>query len=115
MAAELARLDVFVLASEREGTPNAILEAMAAARPVVASAVVGTSEVVESGRTGLLFPAEDMDAAVNAVISLLDDPRKASTMGIAGREVVLQRYSMDQMVSGTTRMYETLLGRQAAS
>lgn len=109
VTSELARFDLFVLASDREGTPNAILEAMAAARPVVASAVEGTAEVVEEGRTGLLFPPDDPARAAEAAVALLDDPARASAMGRAGRDSVRTRYSLDLMVDLTEAVYRELL------
>ncbi len=111
--AELAGLDLFVLASDREGMPNAVLEAMAAARPVVASAVPGTDEVVCHGETGLLFPPEDAEAAAQAVLSLLEDPARAAAMGQAGREAALSRFSVERMVDRTLAVYRELSRRPA--
>jgi glycosyltransferase involved in cell wall biosynthesis len=105
----LTALDVFVLASLWEGMPNAILEAMAAGLPVVATAVGGTPEVVVDGVTGLLVPPRDPTALAQAITRLLDDPDLRQRMGRAGRERVLQHFSVEQMVKRTQTLYEQLL------
>src|SRR5438128_8523026 len=69
----LAAMDVFVLPSDAEGMSNALLEAMAAGRPVVATAVGGTVEVVEPG-SGTLVPPRDAQALASAILRLLSDP-----------------------------------------
>ena len=105
----LAALDVFVLPSLWEGMPNAVLEAMAAGLPVVATAVGGTPEAVVDRVTGLLVPPHDPDALARAIERLLGDPSLRREMGRAGRERVGRHFSIDQTVRRTQALYETVL------
>jgi L-malate glycosyltransferase len=107
----LALAEVCVLSSTAEGLSNAVLEYMAAGRPVVASDVGGTREAVLDGETGLLFPAGDNRALADRVISLLDDPGRARLMGERGRRRVEDRFSCGLLVQRTERLYEALLER----
>lgn len=108
----LPGLDIFVLSSRAEGLPNAVLEAMAAARPVVATAVGGTPEVVVHGETGLLAPSEDPAALAAALQELLDDPARAAAMGVAGRRRVEDRFTVERMVEATQELYAGLLAKE---
>ena len=107
----LAALDVFVLPSLWEGMPNAVLEAMAAGLPVVATAVGGIPEVVVDGVTGLLVPPRDPDGLAQAIECLLRDPGLRRKMGQAGWKRVERCFSVEQMVRKTEDLYETLLNR----
>jgi glycosyltransferase involved in cell wall biosynthesis len=102
----LAALDVFVLPSRHEGLGVAVLEAMAAALPVVASAVGGIPEAVAAGRTGLLVRAEDPDALAAAIVELGRDRERARRLGSAGRDRVLAEFSMEVMASRYERLYD---------
>jgi glycosyltransferase involved in cell wall biosynthesis len=104
--AVVAASDVVLLPSRWEGLPYIVLEAMAAARPVVASRVDGAVELVEEGRTGALVPIEDpgaLSAAVARILALPEQEREL--MGAAGRERVLGRFSVDRMVEGLLAVY----------
>jgi len=81
----LSGADIFVLPSRSEGFSNAILEAMAASLPVVATNVGGNAEAVKDGVTGFLVPSEDPAALSAAVARLLSDPSQAKLMGAAGK------------------------------
>jgi sugar transferase (PEP-CTERM/EpsH1 system associated) len=105
----LAGMDLFVLPSHWEGMPVAILEAMAAGLPVVATAVGGTPEVVEDETTGLLPPPRDPVALAEAISRLLRDPERARRMGEAGRKRVETEFSMDANVRRVEALYEQLL------
>lgn len=109
----LAALQVFALPSLWEGMPNAVLEAMAASLPVVATRVGGVPEVVVDGVTGLLIPPRDADALAAAVIRLLRDPALRQQMGKAGHERVRRHFSVEQMVRRTETLYEELLREKA--
>ncbi len=105
----LGTLDVFVLPSLWEGMPNAVLEAMAAGLPVVATAVGGTPEAVVDGVTGLLVCPSDPAALAEAILHLLDNPDLRQQMGQAGRKRVLQHFSVERMVEQTQNLYDQLL------
>ena len=93
--ARLAEADVFCLPSIYEGLPLAILEAMAAGVPVVATAVSGNPEAVVDGTTGVLVPPESGTALAEALIALLGDPERRRRMGEAARARVAERFSID--------------------
>lgn len=107
--AVLHRLDVAVLSSDREGLPNAVLEYMAASKPVVATAVGCVPEIVEEGKTGFLVPPGDWKAMAGRISFLLKNRKAAQEMGLAGREKVKTFYTVEQMVSRTENMFENLL------
>jgi len=97
--ARLAEADVFCLPSIYEGLPLAILEAMAAGLPVVATAVSGNPEAVEDGTTGLLVRPESAAALADALIALLGDPERRRAMGEAGRARIAERFSIDRIAA----------------
>lgn len=101
--------DIFVLPSRSEGFSNAIVEAMAAALPVVATNVGGNAEAVQNGVTGIVVPAEDPDALAAAITQLLADPAKGQAMGIAGKQRVAEQFTTDAMIQRTTATYNKLL------
>ena len=105
----LAAADVFVLPSRSEAFPNGAIEAMAAGLPVVASAVGGLLDLIESGRTGILVPPSDAEALAAALRSLHGSPAKARAIGAAARREVLSRYSFERMVRGFEDLYATEL------
>jgi glycosyltransferase involved in cell wall biosynthesis len=107
----LAAMDVFVLSSVTEGLAMTLLEAMAAARPVVATAVGGNPEAVEDGRTGTVVPAKDPEALAGAVRSFLADPEAAATVGAAGRQRARERFSLEAMA----RRYAAIYGAAGAA
>jgi glycosyltransferase involved in cell wall biosynthesis len=101
--------DIFCLLSRSEGMSNALLEAMACSLPCVATAVGGTPEVIEDGRSGCLVPSGDDAAAADRILSLLSDPDRARTMGETARRVVEERFSAQQMIDRIVGMYDGLL------
>jgi sugar transferase (PEP-CTERM/EpsH1 system associated) len=105
----LAALDVFALTSDWEGMPNAVLEAMAAGLPVIATAVGGTPEVVVDDVTGLLIPPRDPGTLVQAIRHLSRDPDLRRNMGQAGQRRVEQYFSIEETVRKTEALYTTLL------
>lgn len=107
----LAALDVFVMPSRHEGLGVALLEAMAMALPVVASAVGGIPEAVEPGRTGLLVPSDDPVALAAALGELGRDRQRALRMGAAGRERVLAEFSMEALTDRYERLYDEVCQR----
>lgn len=101
----LAAFDVFVLCSHDEGMSNAILEAMAMEKPVVATDVGGTKEVVRHGQTGLLVPAKDPEALAQAIEEVLARPNRMRDMGRLGRRVVIDEFSAESMVRQMQDLY----------
>lgn len=101
---------VFVLPSRSEGFSNAIVEAMAAGLPVVATDVGGNAEAVEDGVSGYIVPAEDAAALAAGVARLLGDPELASRMGAAGKRRAQELFTTEAMMDRTTTVYRTLLG-----
>ncbi len=106
----LAGFDVFALSSSTEGMSIALLEAMAAACPIVVTAVGGNTELIQHEVTGLVVPPDDATALHAAVERLLTDRALAERLGTAAREVARQRYSVKAM----TQRYEVLWRRLAA-
>jgi glycosyltransferase involved in cell wall biosynthesis len=107
----LAAMDVFALPSRTEGMSNALLEAMAMARPVVATAVDGNADLVRDGVTGRLVPPRDPAALGSALSALLDDPAAARSVGCAARRHVADEHSLPLMVSRYERLYEEVARR----
>ena len=104
-------LNCFVLPSLGEGISNTILEAMACGLPVIATEVGGNIELVVDGKTGTLVPAANPDALANAILRLAERPEYASQMGLCGRQLVEENFSMEAMVNSYQRLYDqTLFG-----
>lgn len=103
-----ARARAFVLASRWEGFPNALLEAMACATPVIATACdYGPREVVEDGRSGLLVPVDDAPALASALDTLLADPDRAAAMGREGRDRA-RAFALAPSIEAATAIFERL-------
>ena len=105
----LAAMDLFVLSSLYEGMSNALLEAMAMAKPCVASDVDGNVELVVDGVTGILVPASNSAALAAASLKLLKSPEEARAMGLRGRERVEKEFSLDRTIKEHGRLYRALL------
>jgi glycosyltransferase involved in cell wall biosynthesis len=101
-----AALDVAVLPSYREALGLAILEAMALARPVVATEVGGIPEMVEHGVTGLLVPPRDPGALADAIARLLTDHPFADVLGRNGHRLVRERFGVERMVAAIEGVYD---------
>jgi glycosyltransferase involved in cell wall biosynthesis len=106
VAGLLAGCDVFCLPSFAEGLPLVVLEAMAQGKPVVATSVGGTPELVRDGETGLLVPPGDVEALQRALALLLGDGPLARRLGEAGRERVRTAFSAAAMEAEILRIYE---------
>ena len=111
----LAGAAVFVLSTRREGLPLAILEAMRAGVPVVASAVGGVPEAVVDGVTGYLVPPGDERALARRVLALLTDRRLRERLGAAGRRRYEDRFTLEPMVTMTLAVYRRAASRRLRS
>ena len=105
----LRALDIFVLPSISESCPNALLEAMATALPVVATRVGGVPAFVEDGRTGLLVPPGDHATLAEAIVRLIKDPEFAALLGARARERVQSESGLDRMMARIEALYERAL------
>jgi L-malate glycosyltransferase len=101
--------DVFCLSSQMEGLGTSLLDAMAFARPVVATMAGGIPEAVEDGVTGRLVPVRDPQSLADALVALLCDAGTRAAFGAAGRRRFLERFTATRMVSETLKVYEELL------
>lgn len=109
----LHAIDVFVLASDREGLSIGILEALACGIPQVATAVGGTPEAVSS-ETGALVPPRDPEALADAIVALLADPDRRRAAAVASRRRHADGFTLDRMVQETVAIYDDVLGRSGA-
>ena len=107
------RAAVVVLASEREGLPNVVLEAMAHGRTVVSTPVGGIPTVIEHGVTGLLVPVGDTRALRAALELALRDPELRQRLGTAARERVRELCSWERVIDQTLRVYQDAVGDRA--
>jgi phosphatidylinositol alpha-1,6-mannosyltransferase len=101
-------LDLLLFPSFRDGLPNALLEAMACARPVIATPVGGIADVVRDGVNGFLVPPSDTDALAQRTLVLLDDQTTCQTVGSAARETILQAYTPHQELQANLAVYRAL-------
>jgi sugar transferase (PEP-CTERM/EpsH1 system associated) len=104
----LPDLTVFTLSSITEGISMTLLEAMACGVPIVATDVGGNREIVQPPTCGLIVPARDPQALATAYLELLRDPERCAKMGAAGRQRVLQHFSLDKMCADYRKLYEEL-------
>ncbi len=110
----LAAMDVFVLSSREEGIPNALLEAMAAGRPSVATAVGGTPEILRDGETGWLVPPGAPGALAAALEEALTRPEEARRRGAAAREAARTALGIEAMVRRHEAFYQRVSRGAAA-
>ncbi len=104
-----AGFDLFALTSDNEGMPVTIIEAMAAARPVVATDVGGVRSLVQDEQTGVLVPRRDAGALARACVRLLADPVRRAAMGEAGRRAVYPRLDISTLLGAMTGFYSHLV------
>lgn len=106
----LPHFDALWLASDYEGLPNVIMEAMAAAVPVVATDIPGNRDLVVPGETGFLVRVGDRATFARFTIKILDSAELAQRLGAAGRQRVLDEFSLERMISRYAELYRELLG-----
>jgi glycosyltransferase involved in cell wall biosynthesis len=108
LPAIVAASDIAVLSSDNEGTPVALIEAAAAARPAVATAAGGVADIV-TGSTGMLVAPGDAGAFADALVRLAGDLRARERMGLAAREHVRERFAAERLISDIDSLYQELL------
>ena len=115
LAEEYASCDIFVLPAivdskgDTEGLGVVMIEALAHAKPVIATAVGGIPDVIRSEITGLLVPEKDSQALANAIIRVLSNPKQAEEMGQKGLEDIQARFSWNRIVSLCEKVFTTAL------
>jgi glycosyltransferase involved in cell wall biosynthesis len=112
--AVLARASMFVLPSLSEGVSLTLLEAMARGLPVITTAVGGSPEVVEDGRTGFLVPPASPEALAEKILLLLSRPELGQALGLAGRRRVEEHFDVAGMMRQYERLYDEILPRACA-
>ena len=110
----LSALDVFAFATSSEGFGQVLIEAMAMAKPVVASRIPPLNEIVVDGETGSLAECGSPNSFAEAIARLLMDPEKRERMGANGRERVRTHFTAERMNQETVLLYEQALGRKSA-
>ncbi|MCG3148424.1 MAG: Glycosyltransferase Gtf1 [Verrucomicrobiae bacterium] len=114
VAALLPEFTVFTLSSVTEGISMTLLEAMACGVPIVATDVGGNREIVQPPACGLIVPARDPQALATAYLELLRDLARCAKMGAAGRQRVVEHFSLESMVRQYSDLYDELLKRKIA-
>ena len=108
----MAAADLVCQASESEALPTALMEAAAAGRPVVATRVGGSAEVVDDQETGLLVPPGNSAALTSAIETLLTDTQRATEMGRTAARVARKRFSLDAYVEATLDVWLRVAGAE---
>jgi glycosyltransferase involved in cell wall biosynthesis len=115
VATRLAGADIFALPSRSEAFPNAVLEAMGAGLPIVATHVGGIPELIEDNKTGLLVTAGDARELADALQLLMTSPIAATRLGAAAQTVARLRYSFSRMVAAFDALYVNELTRRGVT
>jgi glycosyltransferase involved in cell wall biosynthesis len=110
----VARADVCVLASEREGLPRAVVQYVLAGRPVVSTALPGLEEIVKSGISGFLVPTDRLLEMAPPICALLANPQLATSMSREAKSLDLSRWSTDHMVDRLEDIYRSVLANGRA-
>jgi glycosyltransferase involved in cell wall biosynthesis len=110
-----AAADGFVLPSRYEGMPNALLEAMAAGMPCVATRVSGSEDIIIENESGLLVPPEDPQALASALVTILTQPQRASSLGREARARVVRSFDQRRLLDESLRFYSSLVSASDSS
>ena len=108
-------IDLVVCASLREGFPYVVLESMASSKPVISTRCGGPEEIVLDGETGYLVNTGDADELSKAILSMVDDEKKMITMGQAGREYILNKFSADNYAKKFENIYANVINTYSYS
>jgi glycosyltransferase involved in cell wall biosynthesis len=105
----LRNFDIFLSSARSEGLPLSFLEAMAVGLPIVATPTSGAHELLDSGRTGLVAASIAPEPLADALRAAIDGPELRARLGVAGRAMVLERFSVRAMTAAYDALYESLL------
>jgi len=108
MPAYYAQMDVFVHPSLRDGMPNALLEAMACEKAVIATPVGGVTDVIEDGKNGVLVKVNDADGLAEKILQLLNQPENNRTLSKRAREAILHRFTPEKELEANLQVYQRL-------
>ncbi len=103
-------MDVFVHPSLRDGMPNALLEAMACEKAVVATPVGGATDILEDGKNGIFINVNDKSALVDKVFELLSDPQKRECLGKSARETIVNGFTPEKELKANLAVYKAIRG-----
>ena len=110
MPAYYALMDVFVHPSLRDGMPNALLEAMACEKAVVATPVGGTTDVIEDGINGVLAKVNDADGIAETILWLLSQPKNRESISGSARETITSKFTLEKELEANLEIYRSLKG-----
>lgn len=110
---EMAKADVVLMCSRSEAFGRVTVEAMLLGKPVIGANAGGTPEIIEEGRTGLLYRHGDPAHLADRIAELLADPAEAARLGVAARQAALSRFSVAQYVDGVEAVYRSVLANEA--
>jgi len=105
----LSAIDVLSIPSLLEGFPMITLEAMAMAKPIIATNIYGIAEQIKDGENGILVPAKDSDALAKSIMKIFSDRDRAESIGLAARKHVEEHFSVEKMIRETEKAYLSLL------
>ena len=108
MPAYYSLMDVFVHPSLRDGMPNALLEAMACEKAVIATPVGGTMDIVENGKNGLLVNVNDENMLTEKILELLDNPKKSQFLGKNARQSIIEKFTPEKELEANLDIYRKL-------
>jgi len=101
-------IDVFIHPSLRDGMPNAVLEAMACEKAVIATAVGGIKDILEDGKNGVIVNVNDASMLAKKIIELLDNPKKRKALGKNARELIINKFSPEKELEANLNVYRKL-------
>ena len=101
-------MDIFVHPSLRDGMPNALLEAMACEKPIVATPVGGIMDVIQDGKNGLFINPDDVNGFANVVIKILSEPKKRANLGKEARKTVTKEFTLKSELSSNLKVYDSI-------
>lgn len=109
MSCVLSGSQIVCLPSYREGLPKVLVEAASCGRPIVTTDAPGCREIVKDGVNGILVPVKDVDLLAHAIRTLLNSPETRQRMGQAGRQLVKDKFSLEQVIGETLAVYRAML------